>query len=49
MEETKSFIWRELEAIRYSFGSIKKSLKNKQLKWHTDNYASSVIAKSGSN
>ena len=28
---------------------MKKLSKNKHLKWHTDIYASSIIAKSGSN
>ena len=49
IEETKSSTWRELEAVRYSIDSMKRLLRNKQVKWHTDNYASSTIAKSGSN
>ena len=49
LEETKSSTWRELEAIRYSLDSIKDLLRNKHLKWHTDNYASSTIGKSASN
>ena len=49
IEETKSSTWRELEAIRYSLDSIKDLLRNKHLKWHTDNYASSTIGKSASN
>ena len=49
IEETKSSTWRELEAIRYSLDSMKNLLRNKHVKWHTDNYASSIIAKSGSN
>ena len=28
---------------------MKDLLRNKHVKWHTDNYASSIIAKSGSN
>ena len=49
IEEIKSSTWRELEAVRYSLDSIKNLLRNKHVKWHTDNYASSIIAKSGSN
>ena len=49
IEETKSSTLRELEAIRYSLGSMKKLLINQYVKWHTDNYASSIIAKLGSN
>ena len=49
IEKTKSSTWRELEAIRYSLDSVKNLLRNKQVKWHTDNYGSSIIAKSGSN
>ena len=49
LEETKSSTWREVEAIRYSLDSIKDLLRNKHLKWHTDNYASSTIGKSASN
>ena len=49
MEETNSSTWRELEAIRYSLDSAKNLLRNKHVKQHTDNYASSIIAKSGSN
>ena len=45
IEETKSSTWRELQAIKYSLDSMKK----KHVKWYTDNYASSIIAKSGSN
>ena len=41
--------WRELEAIKYSLDSMKTFLRNKHVKWHTDNYASSIIAKSASN
>ena len=47
--ETESSSWRELEAIRYSLNSVKNLLRNKYVKWHTDNYTSSIIAKSGSN
>ena len=49
LEETKSSTWRELEAIRYSLDSMKNLLRSKHVKWHTDNYASSIIAKSGIN
>ena len=49
IEETKSSTWRELEARRYSLDSMKNLLRNKHVKWHTDNYSSSFIAKSGSN
>ena len=49
IEETKSSTWRELEAIRYSLDSMKNLLRNKHVKLHTDNYGSSIIAKSGSN
>ena len=45
----KNFAWRELEAIRYSLDSMKNVLRNIHVKWHTDNYTSSIIAKSGSN
>ena len=49
IEETKRSTWRELEAIRYSLDSMKNLLRNKHVTWHTDNYASSIMAKSGSN
>ena len=49
LEETKSSTWRELEAIRYSLDSMKNLLRNKHVKWLIDNYACSIIAKSGSN
>ena len=49
IEETKSSTWRELQAIKYSLDSMKNLLRNKHVKWYTDNYASSIIAKSGSN
>ena len=49
IEETKSSTWRELEVIRYSLDSMKNLLRNKHVTWHTDNYASSIMAKSGSN
>ena len=49
IEETKSSTWRELEARRYCLDSMKNLLRNKHVKWHTDKYASSIIAKSGSN
>ena len=37
--KTKSSTWREFEAISYSSDSIKNLLRNKHVKWHTDNYA----------
>ena len=49
IEETKSSTQRVLEAIRYSLDSMKNLLRNKHVKQHTDNYASSIIAKSGNN
>ena len=49
VEETKSSTWRELEAVRYSLDSMKNLLRNKHVKWHTDNYAAGIIVKSGSN
>ena len=47
--KTKSSTWREFEAISYSLDSIKNLLRNKHVKWHTDNYASNIIPKSESN
>ena len=51
IEKTKSSIWRELEAIRYSleYKSTKHTFKFKTIFWYTDNYATSVIVKKGSN
>ena len=41
---TKSSTWRELEPISYTLDSMKNSLRNKHIKWHTDNYSSNIIA-----
>ena len=49
IEGTKSSTWRELEVIKYSLDSMKNLLRSKHVKQHTNNYASSIIAKSGSN
>ena len=48
-EGTESSTWRQLEVIRYSLDSVKNLLKNKHVKWHTDNYTRSIVAKSGNN
>ena len=49
LEKSKSPIWRELEAIRHLPESSQNDLKYKTVKWYTDNYTCSIIAKSGSN
>ena len=40
--------WRELYAIRFSLESLSCFLKEKAVLWKTDNYACSIIVKSGS-
>ena len=40
--------WRELFAIRFSLDSLSVFLKGKAVLWKTDNYACSLIVKSGS-
>ena len=42
---TKSSTQRKLEPISYTLDTIENSLRNKHIKWHTDNYSSSIIAK----
>lgn len=48
IESDKSSTWRELFAVTHALISFKSLLKNKYVLWHTDNFAVSIIAKSGS-
>ena len=49
LEKQKSSTWRELQAINFSINSLQQFLCHRSLHWHTDNFAASLIAKSGSN
>ena len=48
IEKKQSSTWRELEAIHYSLQSSKDKFKNEGVYWYTDNFASSLIVKKGS-
>ena len=48
-DAAKSSTWRELFAIFFSIISLKDIVSNRAVQWHTDNYAASLIFKSGSN
>ena len=49
VEKKQSSTWRELEAIHYSLKSSKGRFKNEVVYWYTDNFASSLVVKKGSN
>ena len=49
IEKKQSSTWRELEAIHYSLKSLKNRFKNEVVYSYTDNFASSLILKKGSN
>ena len=42
LEEAKSSTWRDIKAIRYSLDLTKNLLRKKHIKWHIDNYVSSI-------
>ena len=48
-ERGKNSTWRELEAVLFGLQSLCKVLENKQIVWHVDNYATTLIIRSGSN
>lgn len=48
LEKSKSSVWREADAIRYSLEYSNNCLTNKTVKWHTNNYTCNIIAKSDS-
>ncbi|CAC5424555.1 unnamed protein product [Mytilus coruscus] len=47
-ESLKSSTWRELQAILFALMSFKNSLRNKCVKWHTDNNNCVSIVQKGS-
>ena len=49
IEKKQSSTWRKFEAIDYSLKSWKDRFKNEVVYWFTDNFASSLIVKKGSN
>ena len=48
-QKAQSSTWRELFAVYFSIISFKTFLHQKHVLWHTDNYATSLIIKNGSN
>ena len=48
IEKKQSSTWTELEAIHCSLKSSKDKFKNEVVYWYTDNFASSLIVKKGS-
>ena len=48
LESQKSSTWRELTAISFGIQSLKIFLIGKSVLWKTDNFACSIIVKSGS-
>ena len=49
IEKKQSSTWRKFEVIHYSLKSWKDRFKNEVVYWFTDNFASSLIVKKGSN
>ena len=47
-EATKSSTWRELKAIHFALMSFKSLVKDKSVKWHSDNQAAVRIVDIGS-
>ena len=48
-ESSQSSTWRELKAIQFSLNSFAKVIHGKSILWHTDNIATAIIIKNGSN